>query len=153
MLHIIMPYKQIEITVKYRGSRNSAPPPHIADSLIAAKITRQISDHNTILWKESAFILCLNSNNKLLGWNSLAIGGMGSINIDIRIIATIALKTIATAIILIHNHPCGNLLPSYRDVQVTRRLKRALDLIDIKLQDHIIISDNDHFSMKEACLF
>ena len=147
-----MPYKQIQITVKYKG-KGKIDPPQICNSLIAANVARYISDHNTILWTEEAFILCLNNNNSLIGWYRIAIGGIGTTPIDYRIIATIALKCTATGIILTHNHPCGNPLPSRKDIQTTRSLKTILDIIGITLIDHIIITDKDHFSIKEACLF
>jgi len=148
-----MPYKQIKLSVKYIGGRTLKAPPVITDSHSAAYTARTIHDQNTLLWKETAYILCLNSHNTLLGWNCLATGGMDTVCFDIRIIATIALKTISTGIIITHNHPSGCVLPSVQDIQITRRIKSALEIIGINLLDHIILTDQDHFSMKEACLF
>ena len=148
-----MPYKQIKLTVRYTGGNTLKASPVITDSYIAAHTARTIHDRDTILWKETAYIMCLNKCNTLLGWNCVSIGCSDSVPLDIKIIATIALKTIAYGVIITHNHPCGNVLPSSQDIQVTRRLKSALDIIGIKLLDHIIITEHDQFSMKDAFLF
>ena len=148
-----MSYRQIKVSVRYTGGKTIKTSPVITDSYAAAYTARTIHDKNTILWKETAYILCLNGSNVLLGWNCVSIGCADSVPLDIRIIATIALKTIAAGIIITHNHPCGNILPSSQDIQITRRLKSAHDIIGIKLLDHIILTDHDQFSMKDAFLF
>src|ERR1035437_6372633 len=101
-----MPYKQIEISIKYIGTSEDAP--IIDNTAIAAQVIRDITNHNTILWREEAFILCLNRGNRLLGWHRIAIGGRDKVIIDSNIIATIALQCFATGIILTHNHPGGD---------------------------------------------
>ena len=144
-----MPYKQIEVTITYREADNTKEAPYINNSSSAAHIARKISSHNTILWTEEAFILCLNSANQLIGWYRVAVGGIDTLTIDTRIIATIALKCIATGVILTHNHPGGNLQPSCNDILTTSKVKDGLAVIDIKLLDHIIINTDSYLSMKE----
>ena len=60
--------------------------------------------------------------------------------VDIRLVICVALKCAATSILLCHNHPSGNLKPSKPDIEVTNRIKRAAELFDIKLADHLIIT-------------
>lgn len=144
-----MPYTRIKVKIKYKTTPGCQPPPIITSSIIAAEVARNICDHDTILLHEQAFILCLNNINTLLGWYPLAKGGMQSITIDPRIIATIAVHCIAQSIILIHNHPSGSLTPSPADISTTSDVKKILDIIRIPLLDHIIITQTEHFSMKE----
>ncbi len=69
--------------------------------------------------------------------------------IDIRLIASLALHTLATNIIVAHNHPSGELTPSDSDVTYTKQIKKALKPIDVKLWDHLIVSDRDYLSMSD----
>lgn len=143
-----MPFKQIEVTVQYTGDPNRDAP-FIRDSQKAVEVAREICNHNTMLWLEEAFILCLSNSNRLNGWYRLALGCTRSVHIDPRVVATIALQTAASGIILIHNHPGGDPTPSYQDIYATTDVKKALKTLDIHLIDHIILTDTTHFSMKE----
>lgn len=146
-----MPYNEIEISVRYRGRKKSAP--IINNTETAATVIREIYSSNTLLWREEAIILCLNSANRLLGWNRVAIGGINNVYIDSKIIGTIALNCIATGIILAHNHPSGDPNPSLHDVHTTLQVQNVMDIIGIKLLDHIILTEDTHFSMKEHAIF
>jgi hypothetical protein len=88
-------------------------------------------EQETLQMQEEVKILLLNRNNKVLGIYSLAKGGLTSCVVDVRIILSIALKTLATGIILVHNHPSGNLKPSKADLDITKKLKQSCDLLDI----------------------
>ncbi|WAC40141.1 JAB domain-containing protein [Pedobacter sp. SL55] len=79
----------------------------------------------------------------------LSKGGGSSTVMDTRVVFAIALKSTATSIILAHNHPSGNLRPSSDDIRITKKLKDAAKLLDIELHDHLIISENNYFSMAE----
>ena len=73
----------------------------------------------TLEMHEEVKILLLNRSNKVLGVYPLAKGGLNSCEVDIRIILSVALKTLSTGIILIHNHPSGNTKPSKADIAIT----------------------------------
>ncbi|MET3731473.1 JAB domain-containing protein [Moheibacter stercoris] len=108
---------------------------------------------NTIELFEEAKIILLNNNNSILGIYNLSKGGVSSTIIDIRLILSIALKTNSSAIILIHNHPSGNLNPSKNDLEITKTTKEACNLLNIKLLDHLIVSKNGYYSfLKEGIL-
>ena len=66
--------------------------------------------------------------------------------VDIKIIMQTALKVHASAIIFSHNHPSSILLPSQEDIRLTKKLKEACELLDISFQDHIIMTEEDHYS-------
>lgn len=99
--------------------------------------------------QEEVKVLLLNRNNKVLGIYSLAKGGITACVVDVRIILAVALKALATGIILIHNHPSGNLTPSKDDRKITEQLNASCKLLGISLLDHLIITKNDYFSFAD----
>ena len=109
-------------------------------------------EQETLQIQEEVKILLLNMSNKVLGIYSLAKGGLTSCIVDVRIILSIALKTLATGIILFHNHPSGNLKPSKADLDITKKLKNSCDLLDISLLDHLIITKDNYFSFADEGL-
>ena len=98
---------------------------------------------------EESWILLLNSANLPLAKKMITVGTIKSTQIDHRRIIKEALLTNATAIILFHNHPSGNPAPSASDMNETNKLKKACDIFDISLLDHIILSDNSYYSFAE----
>ena len=109
-------------------------------------------EQETLQMQEEVKILLLNRSNKVLGIYSLAKDGLTSCIVDVRIILSIALKTLATGIILVHNHPSGNLKPSKADLDITKKLKNSCDLLDISLLDHLIITKDNYFSFADERL-
>lgn len=101
---------------------------------------------NVIEFQEESKIILLNRANFVLGVYDLSKGGITGTVVDVRIILSVALKCNATGIILIHNHPSGNLTPSEADMTITRKLKKACELIDQNLLDHLIISKENYYS-------
>jgi DNA repair protein RadC len=81
----------------------------------------------------------LNRSNAVLGILSVSKGGISGTVTDVRLIFQGALKTNASGIIVAHNHPSGNALPSDSDKKITQKIKEAGNLLDIQLLDHIII--------------
>lgn len=106
-------------------------------------------EQNQIEMLEEVKVILLNRSNKVLGIYSLAKGGITSCVVDVRIILSVALKTLATGIILVHNHPSGNLKPSQDDLKVTKKLKESCSLLDITLLDHLIITKDDYYSFAD----
>lgn len=100
-------------------------------------------------YKERGVMLCLNNANKIVGWNVISEGAINGTIMDIKIIMQNALMTNASAIIIAHNHPSGNLKPSHADIKLTDKIKRAGEVMDIKLLDHIIITEEGFFSFAD----
>lgn len=109
-------------------------------------------NENTLQMQEEVKLLLLNRSNKVLGVYCLAKGGISGCIVDVRIILSVALKSLATGIILIHNHPSGNLKPSLDDIEITNKLKECCKLLDIMLLDHLIITKDDYFSFADEGL-
>lgn len=95
---------------------------------------------------EECWVMFLNRSHKLLGLSCISKCGMDSTLVDIRIIMQTALLTHTSAIILSHNHPSGTTLASSSDNALTSRLKNACELLDIRLLDHIILSESGYMS-------
>ncbi len=87
--------------------------------------------------REEVKILFVNSSNTVIGFYSLSKGGITGSLVDIRLILAVALKCLATGLILVHNHPSGNLNPSSSDLALVKKLKTACKLLDIALLDSI----------------
>lgn len=98
---------------------------------------------------EEVKVILLNKANKVLGIFDLSKGGICSSIIDVKIVLSIALKTLASGIIIVHNHPSGNLAPSKADIDITQKLKSACKIIELVLLDHLIISKEDYFSFAD----
>ena len=80
----------------------------------------------------------------------MSTGGITGTVVDIRLLLSVALKTAATGIILAHNHPSGNLKPSEADKELTSKIKKASEYMDIKLLDHLIIApEGKYLSFRE----
>lgn len=98
---------------------------------------------------ECAYALYLNRANNTIGWQMISQGGLNQTVIDVRYVAKTALDCGASAVIIGHNHPSGEVVPSNQDVQITNRLKDALQLFTISLLDHIIIGDECFYSFAD----
>jgi DNA repair protein RadC len=121
----------------------------ITSSNDAAKVFKKLFDADLIQWREEVIMLCLNRNNVVIGYYKLASGGTTSCVVDAKMIYTIALNSTASSIILAHNHPSGSLKPSEPDKALTNKLIEAGKLLDIALLDHLIITNDSHFSMAD----
>ena len=97
-------------------------------------------------------VLFLNQANKIIHFEVISKGGITGTVADPRIILRLALGFGAVSIILCHNHPSGNLNPSNADKAITKKIGDAASLMDIKLIDHIIVSDEGYFSFMEEGL-
>jgi len=101
---------------------------------------------------EEFWLLMLNRANRVLGRFKVSQGGLSGTVIDTRIILKKALDNLASSIIVCHNHPSGNKQPSDADVKITEKLKKAAEMLEIKLLDHVIIADKSYFSFADEGL-
>lgn len=98
---------------------------------------------------EEFWILYLNNSNKVIQKNQLSKGGITGTLVDVRLVLKNALEVGAVALILCHNHPSGTLKPSQADKDITQKLKAASQSLDIKVLDHLIITENAYFSFAD----
>ena len=104
------------------------------------------------LQHEECWVLYLNRANKIIAKEKLSIGGLSHTVLDTRLIIKKAVDKLASAIIVVHNHPSGNPSPSEIDRKQTRILRDAAQLMDIALLDHIIIAGNRYYSFSDEGL-
>lgn len=98
---------------------------------------------------EKVLLIMLDSKNKIIKDITISSGTVNSSLLSPREIFLLALKYESVNIIILHNHPSGDPTPSKEDINITRRMKEAGNLIGIKLMDHIIIGDNKYISLGE----
>lgn len=98
---------------------------------------------------EEFWILYLNNSNKIIHKSQLSKGGITGTLVDVRLVLKTALEAGATALILCHNHPSGTLTPSKADKDITQKLKIAAESLDIKVLDHLIITEKAYFSFAD----
>lgn len=101
---------------------------------------------------EEFWILQLNRANHIIGRSRISTGGVAGTVVDSKMVFKPAIEVLATSIILIHNHPSGNLKPSQADIQLTSKLKEAGKHLDIAVLDHIIIAHSGFYSFADENL-
>lgn len=102
---------------------------------------------------EEFWVLYLNNSNKVIHKAQISKGGITGTVVDSRIVFKIALEYYATSIILCHNHPSGKLLPSEADKQITKKIKIAGEAIDVKVLDHLIVTEKGYYSFQDEGIF
>lgn len=110
------------------------------------------SQYLSDLQTEEFWAIFLDQKNHVIYKTQISKGGISGTLVDVRVIFRIAIEHFATSVVVAHNHPTGNLTPSQPDISITRRIKEAGDLLDIKLLDHLIIGENSFFSFSEQGL-
>jgi len=138
-----------EITLSYR--KQECQTETINSSLDAVQTARLIYGNAgaEIEVKEYFFVILLNQANQVVGYNKLSEGGISGTVADIRLCFALALKSLACAMILVHNHPSGGLKPSEADKQLTKKFCEAGELLDIKVLDHIILTQASYCSFAD----
>ncbi|PIB31112.1 hypothetical protein BFP78_12745 [Gaetbulibacter sp. 5U11] len=101
---------------------------------------------------EEFWIIYLNNSNKVIHKNQLSKGGITGTLVDTRLVLKTALEVGAVGLILTHNHPSGTLKPSQADKDVTSKLKIAAQSLDIKVLDHLIITEQSYFSFADQSI-
>ncbi len=129
-----------------RASQEMPERPQIRGSRDAYNILHpHLADQPT----EEFWCLFLNQNNRVVHKAQLTQGGITQSVVDIRILFRTALQHFATAIIVAHNHPSGNLQASSEDINITKKIKEAGQLLQIDLLDHLIISNQGYLSFTD----
>jgi len=98
---------------------------------------------------EAFYILLINRANKVNRAVCISEGGLSGTVVDPKKIFKIALENNASSIILCHNHPSGNILPSEQDIKITQKLKNAGNMLDLPILDHIILGDENYYSFAD----
>ena len=101
---------------------------------------------------EEFWVLYLNNANKVLAKHQLSKGGLTATIVDVRLLFKQALELHAVGFIVCHNHPSGKLKPSTSDIQLTKKIQEAGYTLDIKILDHLIITEKAYFSFADEAI-
>ena len=98
---------------------------------------------------EEFWILFLNTANRYMDMQRMSVGGLTNTSADVRLIMKMAIERLSSRIVLCHNHPSGNAMPSEQDRLLTQQIKNGGLLLDIVLIDHLIVADNSYYSFAD----
>lgn len=135
--------RRIQMQSKWFSDKKVTSPQDIADIFIPF-----LKDEI----KEKFLVVCLNSANKIIRYETISIGSLNSSVVHPREVFKAAIENNSASIILIHNHPSGNPEPSNEDISITRKIVESGKIMDIPVFDHIIIAGNIHTSFVEKRL-
>ncbi len=135
-----------EIQVSYHPKTSDKP--LINSSQNAYDLIKPLYNEDILQYKEIFMVLYLNRSNRVLGYHIHSIGSDIGTVVSVKQVIGIALKVNACSLILVHNHPSGNTKPSEQDIELTKRIKEAAGLFEIKVLDHLIIGD-EYYSMSD----
>lgn len=140
-----------EIQVNYKRSYDTES---ITCSSDAERICRDafLLTKANISLREYFYIVLLNRANECIGFYQLSSGGLTGTVADIRLAFSIALKCLASGMIITHCHPSGRIKPSQADIKLTQKFKEAGKILDVTLLDHIILTENSHYSFADEGL-
>ena len=141
-------YKAAEVKLTYITKVKASQRIQIKTAEDAASLFFMVWDWSTIEHIEEVKMIMLNRANLVLGVAHLTKGGLNGSIIDTRVILQYAIKANAnaTAVILAHNHPSGNLGASEADKRITKNVKEALKMVDIELLDHMILTYKEKYA-------
>ncbi|RAJ10362.1 JAB domain-containing protein [Arenibacter echinorum] len=134
-----------EIKISYCDKLGTFDSASLCDSTHVAKLLYETWNKDTIGLQETFKVLLLNNSNRVKGTYQVSTGGITGTLVDLRILFAVILKTLSTAVILVHNHPSGTLKPSRSDTDLTEKIKNAAVLFDIKVLDHLILVPNGKY--------
>lgn len=144
-----MEHGNVEVTKRYRipvykvslvreGSLTQLERPQVCNSAAAATI---FSSYLAAEDREHFVVMLLNSKNRIIGMNTVSVGSLSSSLVHPREVFKPAILANAAAILVAHNHPSGEPTPSCEDIEITKRLKAAAELLSIRLLDHIVLGE------------
>ncbi|WP_312343257.1 RadC family protein [Chryseobacterium binzhouense] len=132
-----------------RAAQEIPEKPQISGSLDVYNVLKlHLSDLRT----EEFWAVFLNQSNKVIHIAQLTQGGISQSIVDVRVLFKTALEHFSTGIIVAHNHPSGNKKPSTEDINITKKIKDAGNLMNIQLLDHLIITQNAYLSFADEGL-
>ncbi|WP_192821282.1 RadC family protein [Rufibacter sp. LB8] len=145
-------HRVAEVKLTYRSKVKPDERPKVTCSTDIYDLLKGNWDNGKLEFVEQFKVLLLNRANKVLGLYELSTGGVAGTVADPKLIFVAALKACASAIVLCHNHPSGNLTPSAADIQLTKKIKEGGSLLDIAVLDHLILTSEEYYSFADEGL-
>jgi len=140
----------LELSRRLEADAGDRPKPVLkSPDDVAAEVRRQLKGKK----KEHFVVLCLDTRNRLIGSRLVSIGSLDTSIVHPREVFKEAVSSCAASVIFAHNHPSGDPEPSKEDIELTKRLAKAGEIMGIDVLDHIIVCDESHLSLKARSLF
>jgi DNA repair protein RadC len=140
----------LELSRRLEADAGDRPKPVLkSPDDVAAEVRRQLKGKK----KEHFVVLCLDTRNRLIGSRLVSVGSLDTSIVHPREVFKEAVSSCAASVIFAHNHPSGDPEPSKEDIELTRRLAKAGEIMGIDVLDHIIVCDESHLSLKARSLF
>ena len=141
-----------EIQLSYKTKVKPSQRPKILSSKDAYNILLESWDDDKLEFVEQFKVLLLNRANRVLGVCKISTGGVSGTVADPKLIFAAAINANASAIILAHNHPSGQLKPSSADINLTKKIKEGGQFLEIPVLDHIIVTSESYYSFADEGL-
>ena len=138
-----------EVELTYKNKVKFSDMQKISSAKDSEAILRQCFNTEKLQHREEFIIILLNRASMVLGWVKISEGGTAGTYVDKKVIFQVALNANASAIILSHNHPSGNLKPSQADIDITKGIIQAGKLLEISVLDHVIITEEGFYSFSD----
>lgn len=142
-------YTVAEVRLTYKRKASYLGEGELRSSIDVYRFLLSIYPKETVEYRESFKVLYLNNCGKAIGYTTISEGGIDTTCVDIRMILQGALLCNATQIILSHNHPSGNPQPSTQDMSLTKKVRDAAAIMQIKVVDHIILTTDSFYSFSD----
>jgi DNA repair protein RadC len=136
-----------KLSVKFQSGFKCESP--VTNSESAHKLIRATWDKGKLNMQEQMMAFFISIDKQTVGYHAFFMGTVDRTYGNLRFIVSFALHTLACSVILAHNHPSGSLVPSPSDITLTKHIKGALNLIELKLLDHLIINEKTYLSMSD----
>ena len=137
-----------EISISYKRMPQAERPQIRGSETCFNYITSIELLQSEVVTREIFIAIFLDRANKIIGHNIVSMGGMTGTVVDAKLIFKAALLSNACAVILCHNHPSGNIVPSQADIDLTRKLVKAGENLALPILDHLIIAQNDNLDYR-----
>ncbi len=141
--------KVSEVQLSYKTTVKASERPQINTSEDVYRVLKDNWNYEVIEFIEEFKVLLLNRANRVIGIVPISVGGTAGTIADPKVIFVSALKCNAASMILVHNHPSGNLKPSHADIELTKKLKNAGQFLDLPILDHIILTKDGFLSFAD----
>ena len=136
-----------KLSVKYQSGFKCASP--VSNSESAHKLIRAAWDKGKINMREQMMAFFISIDNQTVGYHATFMRTVDRTYGNPKFLVSLALHTLACSVILAHNHPSGSLTPSPADIALTKQIRGALHLIEVKLLDHLILNEKTYLSMAD----
>ena len=138
-----------EVSLRYSPSADISSKPKLKYPEDVFRYLLNLWDLDSFEISETFYVLLLNNKKRLLGWSKISLGSKTATIVDVSQVVTLALLGNASTVVIAHNHPSGETHPSSADIRLTGRICQALELHDLKLDDHLIITREEFYSFAQ----